>query len=321
MFRLMKYSVLMVFFLLATVLSAQAQVALPRIMPGAPRILNTRFPIEVGNTITPENPAALQWGGPSRFGGGEILGVSSHAVTELEGDISGRFVGFRLVGESIALAGDTTDVSLESNFGFPVDKSATTLAVSFRFPDSYAYGYSTTSSEQSGSDISGTLSVEFEKKLFGISLRMTDDWYIGAATGTEEATLIQPSSNQILERDVFMSGIGFRSTGAVIWRMEFSMNKYEAFQDPAGNLGSGHVLRQGVLEVAFWNLVFGYTSYNLTGTGTRKDETIDGFTLDFGYAPFSGLTITGRFERSIYEASGFEVAAEETNAIVVSLQF
>lgn len=319
--RLIKPSVLMLFFLLATVLSAQAQVALPRIIPGAPRILNTRFPLEVGNSIVPENPAVLQWGGPSRFGGGEIQGVSSHAVTQLEGDISGRFAGFRLVGEIIAIAGETTDVSLESNYGFPVEKSATTLALSFRWPESYAYGFSTTSSELSVTDFSGTTSAEFEKKLFGISLRMSDDWYIGAATGTEEGTFSLPSPSQNQKRDVFMSGIGFRYTGSVIWHMEFSMTKYDEFEDQNGTLSYGHLIRQGLLEVAFWNLVFGYTSFGLTGSGTRADETIDGITLDFGYAPFSGFTITGRFERSTYKAEGFEVAIEETNAVMITLQF
>jgi len=311
----------MLFFLFATVLSAQAQVALPRIIPGAPRILNTRFPVEVGNTIIPENPAAMQWGGPSRFGGGAIVGVSSHAVTQLEGDISGQFAGFRLVGESVALAGETTDFSLESDFGFPVEKSATTLALSFRFPASYAWGYSTTSSELTVVDLTETITAEFEKKLLGISLRLGKDWFIGAATGTEEGTLSLPSPNGNLERDVIMSGIGFRHIGAVIWHVEFSTSESDDFQDQTGTLSSGHVIRQGVLEMVFWDLIFGYTSFKLQGTGTRKDETIKGFTVDFGYAPFSGLAFTGRFERSTYSASGFEVAVEETNAIIVTLQF
>ena len=324
MCRSMKPSISMLLFLLAAVLSAsliQAQVALPRIIPGAPRILNTRFPIEVGNTIIPENPAALQWGGPSRFGGGEIAGVSSHAVTQLEGDISGRFAGFRLVGETVALAGETIDISLESNFGFPVEKSAATLAFSFSWPESYAFGYSATSSELNETSLSGTTSAEFEKKLFGVSWRMSDSWYIGAAAGTEEATLSLPSSSQNLKRDIFMSGIGFRHTGGVIWHMEISMTESDPFEDQTGALSSGHLIRQGVLEAAFWNLVFGYTSFNLKGSGTRADETIEGFTLDFGYAPFSGFTVTGRFERSTYEASGFQVAIEETNALIVTLQF
>lgn len=319
--RLMKPSVLMLFFLLATVLSAQAQVALPRIIPGAPRILNTRFPIEVSNSIVPENPAALQWGGPSRIGGGAIVGVSSHAVPQLEGDISGQFAGFRLVGESIALAGEMTEISLESDFGFPVEKSATTLAVSFRFPDSYAWGYSTTSSEMSVFDLVETTTVEFDKTLIGISLRLSDEWYIGAAAGTEEAILALPSPNDNLKRDIIMSGIGFRHIGSVIWHLEFSVADFDEFQDQTGTLSSGYVIRQGVLEMIYWNLLFSYTSYNLKGSGTRADETIEGFTVDFGYAPFSGLAFTGRFERSTYEVSGFEVAVEETNAIVVTLQF
>lgn len=317
----MKPSVLLLFFLFAAVLSAQAQVALPRIIPGAPRILNTRFPVEVGNSIVPENPAALQWGGPSRFGGGKIVGVSSHAVTELAGDISGQFAGFRLVGEFVALAGETTDISLESNFGFPVEKSATTLALSFQFPESYAWGFSTTSSEISVFDLTETVTGEFEKKILGLSLRMGGDWFIGGAIGTEEGSLSLPSPSGNLTRNVIMSGIGFRHTGAVIWHLEFSTSEHDEFKDQSGTLSSGHVIRQGVLEMAFWDLVFGYTSFNVKGTGTRKNESIKGFTLDFGYAPFSGLAFTGRFERSTYSASGFEVAVEETNSIIVTLQF
>lgn len=321
LFHSMKIPLISLFILFTTVLSAQAQVALPRIIPGAPRILNTRFPIEPGNTVTPENPAALQWGGPTRFLGGALVGVSSHAVNQLEGDISGQIAGFRLVGEYIAIAGDSTEISLSSDFGFSVDKSATTLALSFMWPESYAYGVSTTTSELTIFDPGGTTSGEFEKTLFGISLRMTDVWYLGAAVGTESATLNLPSPIENLERDIFMAGIGFRVTAAVIWHMEISATESEAFEDPTGTLDFGHTLKQGVLEVAFWNLTFGATSFSLSGTGSRSEETIEGFTLDFGYAPFSGLTLTGRFEKSTYAASGFEVAIEETNTVILSLQF
>lgn len=313
--------ILLSLLLVFPILSAQAQVALPRIIPGAPRVLNARFPVEAENSFVPTNPAALQWGGPTRFGGGLIDGVSSHAISQMSGTIAGKFSGFRLVGETLAVGGQITDYTLESNYGFPSAKSASTLALSFRLPASFAYGYSVTNSTLEMTDISQTTSTEFSKSLLGFSIKMSENWYIGAAVGNEEETRTLPGPLATLERDVRMSGIGFRSTGSVIWHMEASLVDSGDLVAMDGSKTYGHLLKQGVLEVAFWDLIFGITSYNVAGSGTRNNETISGYTLDYGYAPFSGLTITGRFERSTYDANGYVIAVEEINSLVVALQF
>ncbi|MEE8436133.1 MAG: hypothetical protein V3S64_15205, partial [bacterium] len=88
-----------IFFLFAllffTLELALAQVAAPRLLPG----------------FVPDNPAVIQWGGPSRIGAArfntesEITDTSTATVTDAES--SGFVAGLRLVGDSISFAAQT----------------------------------------------------------------------------------------------------------------------------------------------------------------------------------------------------------------------
>ncbi len=301
--------------------AAWAQVALPRFIPGAPTTYNGRFPIAPHTSVVPQNPAALQWGYPSRFVVGSMEGSVSHGDVTQEGTTSGQFFGFRFAGETVALALDQVDYALESDFNLPVDKSATAVAFSFRAPESYAYGLSVRSAEMSISEPGNSYTLETDNRVLGISIRLSDAWYVGLARGSEDVTRTFPAPAEDYTRDISMMGLGFRSLGGIIWHFEVSTIEKTELEDGLGNVLFGHKLNQAILESAFWNLVWSYRAYRLEGTGTFQDRKVDGLTIDAGFAPFEGITLTGRYENSTSYLSGVKESVEDLFSFHFGWQF
>ena len=302
--------------------SAHAQIAIPEIASGAPRVFNARFPIAVESSITPLNPAALQWGSPSRIGAGVLIGSSNHAAPDLSGDIEGSFAGFRLIGSVLALAADTVEYDLTSLSNSPIEEKATTISLSFTHPDYLAWGFAVGTLERSVVDGPGNRTdIEIESNIFGLSWMISESWFLGVAAGKEDATTIFPFPPSVLERDVNMAGFGFRTRGGIIWHMEVSWVKKGIFKDQFGGLTNGYELKQGMVEVSFWNMLLGYTGYTVEGAGDTLDQTVSGSTIDFGIFPFSALSISGRFEQSTNETSLGIFAIDKISSLFITLQF
>jgi predicted component of type VI protein secretion system len=80
-------------------------------------------------------------------------------------------------------------------------------------------------------------------------------------------------------------------------------------------------IREGTIELGFWNLVFGVTAFSAEAPEPVNENRVEGFTVDYGLAPQQGITISGRFEQSKYLVDGLRAAIEEFNSVIVAVQW
>ena len=86
---------------MCTVTVANAQVAVPPVNPAMPDIAAPPGQVQAGFVTL--NPAATQWGAPSRVGLG-IVQAETGGEGQKTVDFEGRYVGLRLVGEIFSVA-------------------------------------------------------------------------------------------------------------------------------------------------------------------------------------------------------------------------
>ena len=107
---------------------AQAQVAVPGFTSGAPRVLMPGGIIPSRATFTTPNPAAMQWGAPSRAGIGQIDGTRENKINDSTSDITGVYGGLRYVADKGSIAVESTRLeSTSSNYDF--SESSTELGL------------------------------------------------------------------------------------------------------------------------------------------------------------------------------------------------
>lgn len=318
---------------------AHAQVAVPELAPGATRIFSSQLPIPAMTSFVPENPAALQWGAPSRFGGGMMRGHKSHL---LDGDSSsddGTLVGFRLVSMSLAVAGESMDMAVD----FPAtasggeahhEKSQSALAVSFAWPDWLAFGLA---SQQSSlrvrpSDAAALHGVDLNGWVAGASVKVGELLYVGGAYGRDEAKPAYVDPSVTARGEQGMVGIALRKGGDFIWRLEADVIHRNDFKDDNDvKVLDGYELYLGSADIMWGNWLLGGTAYQsqdvvLNGAqaaaiGTNPVVNLNGYTIDYGYAPLAGLTVTGRFEHSELTSDRIQISFEEINSLVITWQF
>lgn len=299
---------------------AVAQVAVPEIIPGAPRLLSVRFAVFPQASFTPENPAALRWGAPSRIGGGTIDGDSNDTAGVLASEFTGTFGGFRLVGDQVAIAVEQVSYSLEQS-GIPLKKEASSFALAFSSPDWLAYGFSAENQKATRNPVTGEEIDEVGNGTLGLSFNINQTFFIGLAVGEESRSSNALGITTTSSRPITMAGLGLRGGGGLIWHMELSSTTKSPFETGTGITEEGFTLNQAVLELAFWNLIFTGAVHSITGTGTADNTTVEGVTADFGLAPLQGIVITGRLERNRLFIDNTSAILDEAKSFTLGWQF
>ena len=307
---------------------AHAQVAVPSIAPAALRINNSEIPIFATATFTPENPAALQWGAPSRIGGGTM--VSANSSRRFDGkaeSFKGTFAGLRLVGQRISLAAEVVDFEVLFPANVPpalppkdVEERNSSLALAFSLPEWLAYGISSEKVERTIRN----RRIEVDGATLGISWRVGENLFLGAAVGKDDATRTFPLPQKSAERDTLMAGVGLRGGGDLIWHIEYSYFRRKAFKDQFGVAlpgFQGFEIQQGMIEAIWWDLLLGVTAYNGKSLESLNEEEIASLTVDYGIAPLSGLTLTGRYERTEHTVGDIEFSIEQVHSAAITWQF
>lgn len=306
--------------LLLVATPASAQVAVPEIIPGAPRLLSTRFDLFPQASFTPENPAALRWGSPSRIGGGTINGKSTDSSDILSSDLSGAFGGFRLVGNHIGIAIEQVSYKLEQSL-LPVEKEASSFALAFSYPDWLAIGISAENRTAIRTPLTGTETDEVGSATLGLSLNISDLLFIGYALSDESRTREILGIKTSTSRPVSMAGLGLRGGGGLIWHLEISAITKDPFTGNPDIKEEGYDHTQAVLELAFWNMIMTIAGYDIKGTGTADNVSVEGYTADFGLAPLQGLVLTGRLERSRLFVDNIENIQDDAKYFTLGWQF
>lgn len=259
---------LSIFWFYLLLLPVQAQFAAPTLLPGA---------------VT-ENPAVIQWGGPSIIGGAYIKGESeqtdsANPATLDTGKSDGYFVGFRLVGKSISLAAHTAEFNgdnfstEESKFQF----SAVALAIPIGDSLTLGIGQEVGSvALQFQSGVQYNLNYDLTLPHGGFSLRLGNVLYLGASFGTESITASVKTTPSVpaleaeakWERDVRRYGVALYSGNGTKWHLEFGATLKDAATDPVSGISiERNEERTGVFEVLAGGYLFGIKS--------KKYEEID----------------------------------------------
>jgi hypothetical protein len=333
--RILRSSGLLLALLLGATPWAQAQVAVPELAPAAVRLLNTRFPvgptqitpISPMSNIVPENPAALQWGSPSRIGGGVLQGDMSDLGDGTSNHYRGKFAGLRWVKQRVALAADTLDYSVQltnlSGVVTDVEHKKQSVALSFSLPESLAWGVGSRSLTFDDKNGVTPSRIDSSGWNLGLSWRIGQILFLGAGLGHDTASLVIPPPAIFVgdaERDYHMEGIGLRGTGAVQWHLEADSFHTETFVDSNGNPhlpGYDMTLYTAEVQIGAW--LFGYAKHALSDL--KGTNHVNGYTVDFGLAPFSGLAITGRSELTRRESMGTTLAHERVTSAAILWQF
>lgn len=305
---------------------AQAQVATPELAPAGLRVYDSRFPISPMINIVPENPAAMQWGAPSRIGVGLLDGNKSDAFDGVSSSYDGNFGGFRWVRQRFSLGAETGGFTVEFPGAPPLarlEKKQSSFALAFSWPESLAIGLATHKwTDDTLSPPGGQRdTLEFSSWTAGLSWRLGETFFVAGAFGQEDFQRTFPAVPGTEGRDHYMAGLGLRGGGTLIWRLEVDTFHHDDFKDPV-NMGfaPGYDLNQFSAEGILGGWLLGGAAYDLKGLQPMA-PSISGYSLDVGYAPLTGLTLTWRYEHSEKNAGGTPISKEELNNAVVTWQF
>jgi hypothetical protein len=297
--------------------AASAQVAVAPLSPISPIINGNPGQLSAG--FVPLNPAAQQWGTPSRFGVGAFRGETD-VIKQGTYDYDGKLAGLRLVGmtfgfsaEQLSIAG-TDPNTLED---FTQSQSNAGLSVRLFAPIAIGVGYGKQDLD------AGTITQTVTTTTLGGSLRIGEIIYLGVAGGEDtrdsKDTSIPNSSTD--DRNFYLYGIGIRRGGPFSFHVEWYASDRDAYN--LGKIKTSDLTSQtGVLEIGFWSFVFGgrVAKVDLERNGNRYKT--DAAIYDFAWAPFRGLTLGGRYEVTKEKDEGSGVKAEnEIRAVTVGWQF
>lgn len=306
---------------------AWAQVAVPEIGPGSVRTYDSRLTVLPSNSIVPENPAALRWGGPSRVVAGGLRGAASTATAGGSTSYNGTFAGLRAVGQMGAFAASTTHTTVK----FPVaatlprrEKWMDSLALAFSYPGQLAWGVSAThyhaDSTPGYPPIASINQEDSHGWTAGFSWRMGEHLFLGGGYGEDKADLKGAYTGRT-DRRHGMVGVGLRGGGTLVWHLEADRFRYDDNTDPAGLVRlPGYEVTQYTAEGILGSWTLTYSGYKLQDT-TGPAPQVQGYSADFGFTPLYGLNLAWRFEHSDSTDNGTKVASQEVNALTVAWLF
>ena len=338
-FPALRLAALMLAALLAAVGAAQAQVAAPRLAP-----------LQFGSLTA--NPATMQWSEFSHVGAviakgeqtAEINGVSLPAG---EGDSNAQGVQVRKVWESFSLGAEIASLEFEignSTDGFRnTDISVFNAGLAFRVGESVTLGLAVekTDIDESRFDPAATppatqQSFELSLTLAGISVRLGEVYFVGAALGKETVTAdFLPNE---LDRNVIRLGVGL-STGmrdpeeradAEATRFQVHLEVFREVRDP---FEIGPVARSSdtttdgfVAELLWGSIILGFkgttkTEEEIDGAGVKTGDTEsrEG-EITIGWVPEKGLSLLISLSKQEIEDK-LSPATAEGNSIVLGVGY
>jgi hypothetical protein len=268
--------------------TAWGQVAAPPLTPG---------------TFALENPAAIKWGAPSRVGILAGTGTFKDNQGSPEFKFTGYSLGLRLVGNMFAVAAEASQLNSDDVVVAPITAharfSSQDVQVAVQLGQSVALGVGqrteTTRLEYSSPfppTTSGT-SVESVTPVAGVSLRLGEYFFLGAAAGQEERTVTDLITNAgvAAKRDVTKAGVGLRTGSTVLFHAEgYAIDKAN-FSTTAGPQ-DGEQRTGATVEVIAGNVLLGYNAEHTTFKhSTDSNDTRDSQFVAVGWAPRMGLSV------------------------------
>jgi hypothetical protein len=283
-------------------------------VPSAPRIIDPTEVIPTASFVTP-NPAAMQWGAPSRWGGGTISSDREQTAptTGTPVEFGGIYAGARVLGKDLTVAGYMIELSDDTNaFSLEADWNVVAGGVAFQSGDNITFGVSM---ERADNTISG-LSLDINTINLGLSVKASDKIYLGLALGSEDISAASESG----DRSVQKYGVGYRAGGQSQTHFEaYVVEREENDQFFAGAFSdsSEKVL---VAEVILGSLFLGGSFSTISQDRNRQE--IEALIFDIGWAPKNGLALLYHQETAtteVKDSAGAVTSEDETTTTAISI--
>jgi len=182
--------------------AASAQVAAPPLSPFS---------------FVTDNPAAMQWGKPSRIGAAYSKGELVTDPATVKDGSEGGSAGIRLVDRPASGALDYSRIeSTTRPFGQSEYDDVLRIALAISLGKQISLGVGQTNEQIETGGVSGQLRDSLETPLYGVTLRPAEWFYLGGAGGKENIkhdNLNFPAANYRTTRDVYLYGAGIRTAG------------------------------------------------------------------------------------------------------------
>lgn len=263
--------------------AASAQVAAPPLTPFS---------------FVTDNPAAMQWGQPSRMGAAYSKGELVTDPATVKDESEGGSLGVRLVDRPASGALDysriesTTRPFNQSEYD---DVLRIALAISLGKQISLGIGQANEQIETGG--VSGQLRDTLETPVYGVTLRPAEWFYLGGAGGKESVkhdNLNFPAANYRTTRDVYLYGAGIRAgspDSAAETHLEYYIKDRSKYAD-ASISGGRENSRTAVAEFEVASFLAG-----IAVTHTERDTgfpTSDETRMELGLVPPRGYALVVR---------------------------
>lgn len=290
----------------------RAQVAVPDFSPAAPRLLLPTVIVPEAN-FTPDNPGAMQWGAPSRFGVGRVTEAKVEVDTpgDFESTTDGNYGGLRWVGDRLAIGAEGLDLdtSGDSDYAAEVANGAVSLAVTEAIAVGGALNTATEEEGATTDETRGTLG--------GVSVTINETFFIGGALGRNDLERSNGASFDA-DRDVQMLGIGYRSGGnGTAIHLEYNTVSRAAYERPNGTEFDETDISRLVAEFNWGGLLLA-----LQGASIEVDELDGDYAgVDVGYAPQQGLALVGHFAQASGQTAADNDFDTSVTAVSLAVQF
>jgi len=287
--------------------TAEAQVAAPELTPAAPRYYRANDLGTNSATITADNPAALQWGGPSRAAFG-LIKLDTQPTGAADQKYNGYFVGYRGVNDGWAFGLEHLDVKQDASGSLHETESSGHL--SYQILKGLALG----AGLDRGVGDTGAGDTKVLDKTLGLSVNLGETFYLGYAAGQDD---LDNSTGVSATRSTAMIGVALRLKGAWNWHIAYDKLAKGDFDN---GVGGGFDLTTFTLQVGLGNLLLGAQSVKRDpkGGGSEFKATV----IDVGWVPEKGLTLSGRLSNGENTAGGGTITEKDRMlAAVVGYQF
>jgi hypothetical protein len=288
---------------------AAAQVAAPDLVPAAYRTHFFMFPGYDSATITPDNPAALQWSNTL-----VAVGViNQHFENPLGSPLPahGTFGGARLVWSRVAIGGEYVDLQNRGGNRYErIHNEHLALKLSDWLSLGVAHDFTHVSTFPS-------TFIETTSTLYGVSLRLGGVLYIGAAKGGDR---YRNDGGQEARRGARMYGIALHTEGDWRWHVAYDVISRDDFYSGGTLLGWDLTTRNYTVQTIAHGLLVGL-GYNVPSQPTfftyAPTET-----LDLGWVPAKdGLTVSLRASKSESHSPGSVFARDKTYSAAIGQVF
>jgi hypothetical protein len=280
--------------LLGTAAPLAAQVASTDLTAGAATFFVPEAIGLNGTTFTPDNPAALAWGTPSRIGVGALQEKieSKNPFGNISQQADGSFGGLRLVGENFAVAADHLQMKIdELNSQF--EEKITGVQLSAQLGGFLALGIG---GEDATIESPGNQTRDLTARTAGISLRLGEWFFLGYASEHQKVEDSAAPPGFTLERDVSKAGVAVRIGGDWSWYVEYWVLDNPEFESSLGSLpDSRFKAKTASLQTNIQGLLLGASSTQVE-VPSQADRTVDIkiVSADLGWVPTSGPSLSAR---------------------------